>query len=504
MRRHRFGLGLALALVTLTMAACTSAGPSQVAPAPPEQPTSAAPSPRPPLTVATTELYATSDPAAAVTSMSVSLNLNVFQRLMTAPAGESVPKLDAARECIFRTPTSYVCTLNEGLTFHNGHRLTSSDVKFSIERARRLDVPKTSTPLLSSIEKIDTPDPQTVVFQLNRVDTQLGFALASPAASIVDEQLYPAGALQPREAGLVGSGPFLVGGLDGGEVTFTRFGRYKGPTPAGQASVVVRRLANSGELENAMADRSVDAVWRGLSKTALVRLGDQQSAEPAGRTEGGYTRQTLPGARVTRLLWAADSEQRVNADLRGAIGGALQSDRTLASILPAGVEGHLPTFAVGGAGGVNITWPEPIALVLAYDPSAPDSVDVANQIKSRLEATNGIRVTVETAGEAGADLALTDRPAWTWTALAWAQPYAQHPAIGSVVRVEELVRQYSTATDPTERELALAELQKQAAADQVVLPISQGDEQVFLADGVTITPNGFGPSWQLGLWGFNR
>lgn len=502
MREHRLARGLTLILATLTVAACTTAGPEPVAPPPPVEPP--APSPRRPLTVATTELYATSDPAAAVTSMSTSLTLNVFQRLMTAPSGESVLKPDAARDCIVRTPTSYVCTLNEGLSFHNGHRLTSSDVKFSIERARRLNVAHTSTPLLSSIEKIETPDPLTVVFSLNRVDTQIGFALASPAASIVDEQLYPADALHPRDAGLVGSGPFLVGALDGGEVTFNRFGRYKGPNPAGQARVVVRRLANSGELESAMTDKSVDAVWGGLSITALVRLSDQLSAEPVDQTEAGYTSQTLPGARVTRLLWAPKSEERLNADLRGVVTGVLQSDRTLASILPSGVEGHLPTFPVGGAGGVNITWPEPIPLVLSYDPNTPDSVDVANQIKTRLEATNGIRITVEPAGKAGVDLVLTDRPAWTWTALAWAQPYTQNPAIGSVVRVEELVRQYANAIEPAERDLALAEMQKQAAADQVVLPISQSDERVFLADGVTITPNGFGPSWQLGLWGFNR
>ena len=501
-RRRRLR-GFAVALAALALAACTSAAPAPVAPRPPEKPASATPTPRQPLTVATTESYATSDPAAAVTAMSSSLTLNVFQRLMTAPSGESVLKPDAARDCIVRTPTSYVCTLTEGLTFHNGHRLTASDVKFSIERALRLDVPGSSAPMLSSIERIETPDPQTVIFELNRVDTQIGFALASPAASIVDEQLYPADKLQPREQGLVGSGPFLVGPLDGAEVTFTRFGRYKGPTPSGQPTVILRRFANSGELEGAMADGSVDAVWRGLSTSALIRLGDQENADPSGRTEAGFTSQGLTEARVTRLLWAPESEHRTNADLRAVLTGALEPERTLASILPAGVEGHLPTFAIGGPGGVSVTWPEPIPLVLSYDPQSPDAVDVANRIKTRLEATRGARIELDP-GNTGADLVLTDRPAWTWTALAWAQPYTEHPAIGSVVRVEELVRQYSTAIDPPARDVTLGELQKQATADQVVLPISQTDERVFFAEGVTITPNAFGPSWQLGLWGFNR
>lgn len=502
MRRTRGRRGLVGVLLALLLTSCTVTEPPPAAP-PIQQPTSAAPSPRRSLTVGTTERYATADPAAAVTSMSTSLALNVFQRLMTVPTGKSVLKPDAARDCIVKTPTTYVCTLTKGLTFHNGHRLTSSDVKFSIERARRLDVADTSTPLLASIETIDTPDPETVIFRLSRVDTQIGFALASPAASIVDEQLYPANKLQPREQGVLGSGPYLVSDLDGGVVSFTRFGRYKGPHPGGQPKIAVQRFANSGELENAMTDRSVDVVWRGLSGSALSRLREQESTAPAGDA-AGYVSQTLPGARVTRLLWNPKSPHRINADLRAAITNALQADRTLASIVPASVEGHLPTFAAGGAGGVNITWPEPIPLAMRYDPSTPDSLDVANQIKTRLEAAEGIAVTLEADLNADADLVLTDRPAWNWTALSWAEPYTEDPAIGSVVRVDELVQQCSTAVDIPGRDLALAELQKQAAADQVVLPVSQSDEQLFLAEGITITPNGLGPSWQLGLWGFNR
>ena len=54
------------------------------------------------------------------------LALNVFQRLMTADPGQSVLKPDAARDCLFTAPTTYTCTLNENLRFHNGHPLTSS------------------------------------------------------------------------------------------------------------------------------------------------------------------------------------------------------------------------------------------------------------------------------------------------------------------------------------------------------------------------------------------
>ena len=82
--------------------------------------------------------------------------------------------------------------------FQNGHSLTSSDVKFCIQRALRLDVPGSSAPLLSTLRRIETPDPLTVRFVLSRVDTQFGWALASPAASIVDEQVYNSDEVRPK------------------------------------------------------------------------------------------------------------------------------------------------------------------------------------------------------------------------------------------------------------------------------------------------------------------
>ncbi len=86
--------------------------------------------------------------------------VNVFQRLMSADPGESLLRPDAARDCLFTATTVYTCTLNDELFFHNGHELTSRDVKFSIDRATRLAVPGSSANLLDSIRRIETPDEQ--------------------------------------------------------------------------------------------------------------------------------------------------------------------------------------------------------------------------------------------------------------------------------------------------------------------------------------------------------
>ena len=115
-------------------------------------------------------------------------------------------------------------------------------MKFSIQRAPRLDVPGSSASLLSTLRRIETPDHVTVRFVLSRVDTQFGWALASPAASIVDEQVYNADEVRPEDQPIVGSGPFaVVGFADGCAPLAASNTTYVGRTPARMDSLVYGR-----------------------------------------------------------------------------------------------------------------------------------------------------------------------------------------------------------------------------------------------------------------------
>ena len=57
-----------------------------------------------------------------------------------------------------------------------------------------------------------------------------------------------------------------------------------------------------------------------------------------------------------------------------------------------------------------------------------------------------------------------------------------------------------STTDMAARDRLLAEVQLQAAADMIVLPISQEDDTVFYAGPVKVHEPRFGPGWQLALW----
>jgi peptide/nickel transport system substrate-binding protein len=499
----RVGLAALATGLVLLPTACTpdtdtpQPGPSQSTPT------------EPPLTVLSTDPIRQTDPAAVTDPGSMVLSLNVFQRLMTAEPGQSVLKPDAAKDCLFTADKVYTCTLNTNMVFHNGHALTSSDVKSSIQRALRLNVPGSSASLLSTLRRIETPDPLTVRFVLSRVDTQFGWALASPAASIVDEQVYNTDEIRPSDQPIVGSGPFAVASIDQGELALQRNPAYVGRTPARMASVRYRTLADSAALEDTMKTGTADVVWRGLSSAAITRYTRQIAISDDDTTDDAYGMQTQTGTRVLMLAWSSSSRHRSNGDLRNAVAIALQGDRTLDSVVPGGVANHISAFPLGGSAEPDVTWSNRIQLTLGYDPTMPDGQDIATQIRTRLEEPGGMSVRLRAVASTGdtdnpPDLMVLDRKAWTSTGLAWLQPYLDEPLPESVEDVDGLERRYRSATEEADAARAMASLQRKAAADATLVPLTQSDEYVLTAPGVQVPANSFGPGWQLGLWGMSR
>ena len=482
------------------VAGCTSS------PNPDPEP-SQSPSPVRPLVVLSTDPIREADPAAVTDPSSVVLSLNVFQRLMTTEPGQWGLKPDAAKDCPWTAPKVLTCTLNPNLHFHNGHELTSSDVKFSIQRALRLDVPGSSASLLSTLRRIETPDPLTIKFILSRVDNQFAWGLASPAASIVDEQVYNADEVRANDQSIVGSGPFSVASFKNGELLLKRNQDYIGRTPPRMDEVLYRTVADPAALESAMKKHTADVIWRGLSSAAVTRYGRQVATSGQSTTQDGYQMQTQTGTRVLMLGWSPTSPHRRTAALRGAVATALQGDRSLDSVVPNGITGHISAFPVGGSVKPKVTWSNRIQLTLGYDPTMPDGRVIATQLRTRLEDTGGLSVrlrTVDSTIDRHADLILLDRKAWTSTGLAWLQPYLDAPPAASATTVANLERAYQLSSSEADQAHGMAALQRQAASDLVLLPLSQSDEHLFTAPGVEVPTNSFGPGWQLGLWGMTR
>jgi peptide/nickel transport system substrate-binding protein len=302
---------------------------------------------------------------------------------------------------------------------------------------------------------------------------------------------------------IVGSGPFVVNKYAGNQLQLSRYAKYVGRNPAQLPELVYRSVADSPTIEDAMSKGAVDVVWRGLDTPAVTRFSQQVKQNPNHQTVNGFTQNVLGGARVLQLEWSPNSPMRSNKALRQAIAVALQRDRTSDSIVPNGVQGQTTAFPLGGKAKPKVTWKSRINLTLGYDASMPNGQDLATQIRGRLENTGGLSVQLKP-GMLNADLNLVDRKAWTATALAWLQPYlaAPLPAVASTVKTIET--EFRATTDADTAENQLAALQKQAAVDLIVLPISQSDEHVYVRRGVEMSGGSYGPGMQLGFFGISN
>lgn len=478
--------------VGVLLAGCTQ-------PSPPEPTPTPTPTATPRMfTVTTTERATSHDPAAAVTSADAVVALNVFSRLMVVHPAHADLKPDLATDCLYTSATTYECELPAELTFHNGHPLTASDVKFSIERAFRLNVGGSSIQLFDSLERVEVANERTVRFVLKYADTQFGYALATPAAGIVDEEIYDPDAIRPPEAPVVGSGPYELVTTAPDHLVFQRFARYKGALTGEIDRIRLAYAPDSAAAEAAINEGDTDVVWRSLTAAAQDRVARSMAGND-GRTGSGFTRVPLDGVRVQRLLVNPASPHRENAAIRGAVAASLQGDRTLASIVPYGIPEHVPAFAAGGTAEVPPVTGQRVTLTLGYSAAAPGQRDLASLLRDRIEERAGMSVRLVADG-AESDLVLTDRQAWVNTAFGWLQPYVEDTLPGSRAKVDELLTQARTTNDQPTRRALLAEIQQQAAVDLTVLPISQGAETLLLGPGVTLQGQAFGPAWQLGLW----
>ncbi|WP_157156341.1 ABC transporter substrate-binding protein [Diaminobutyricimonas sp. LJ205] len=231
--------------------------------------------------VGTTDVLTSLDPAGSWDNGSFAVQINVFPMLMNTAYGSPEVEPDIAESAEFTAPNQYTVTLKEGLTFANGNDLTSSDVKFSFDRIINIADENGPSPLLGNIESIEAPDDVTVVFTL-KVENDQTFSqvLASPAGSIVDEQVFSADELTPSEEIVDGNafaGPYVITDYSENElIQYEAFEDYQGlyGTPE-TPSITGQYFTEETSLKLAVQEGDVDVAYRSLSPTDLADLREQ-------------------------------------------------------------------------------------------------------------------------------------------------------------------------------------------------------------------------------------
>lgn len=296
------------------------------------------------------EILAT-DPAAGYDPGSWLLFNNVFQSLLAFPKGGSLPEPEAAQKCGFDAgSTVYTCTLREGLKFSNGNPLTSEDVKFSFERALKIDDPSGPAPLLSTIDTIETPDEKTVVFKLKVPDATFPSKIASGAGSIVDHREYSATELR-TDGKAVGSGPYKLDSLTDTDAGFSVNANYHGTAKLRNGGVSLKLYGGDRErLAKALSAGEIDVAYRGLSADDIAAIEGSASDD-----EKGLEVVQGSSAEVQHLVFNMKDPVAGKLGVRKAIAhlvdrdalvqGVYKSTATpLYSIVPAGIAGHNTAF----------------------------------------------------------------------------------------------------------------------------------------------------------------
>ena len=255
------------------------------------------------ITVGTTDKVTTLDPAGSYDNGSFALMNQVFPFLLNSKPGTSDVEPDIATSAKFTAPTEYTVVLKKGLKFANGHDLTSSDVKFSFDRQVKIAAQNGPSSLLSNLVSTAAPDATTVVFTLKAANDQIWpQILSSPAAPIVDEQVFSADAVTSDDDIIKGkafAGPYEISSYKLNQlVQFTAFDGYQGVLGAPKSATVnLKYYTDQSNLKLDVQKGGIDVAARSLSATDIESLSSDK----------GVTVHTGPGGEMRYIVFNFDT-----------------------------------------------------------------------------------------------------------------------------------------------------------------------------------------------------
>lgn len=151
------------------------------------------------------------DPHITPAASSVRIYSLIYERLINMDSEmQLVPGLAEKWE-VSDDGKTITFTLRKDVKFHNGRELTSEDVKYSFERILNPDTGSTVASYFASVNAIETPDENTVVFKLNTPDAAFLTNTTASSASIVPKEV------EDLVTEAVGTGPFIMEEMKSGQ-----------------------------------------------------------------------------------------------------------------------------------------------------------------------------------------------------------------------------------------------------------------------------------------------
>ncbi|GAA1214725.1 ABC transporter substrate-binding protein [Rhodoglobus aureus] len=482
------------------------------------------------LIVGTTDKVTFLDPAGSYDNGSFALMNQVFPFLLNSPLGTSDVEPDIAESAEYTSDDEYTVVLKSGLKFANGNDLTSSDVKFSFDRQVAIADENGPAVLLGNIDSVEAVDETTVVFHLkNGNDQTFAQILSSPAAPIVDEDVFAADAVTP-DADIVDgnafAGQYVIDSYDFNNiVAFKSNPEYQGVLGAAATdSITLKYYTDASNLKLDVQEGNIDVAHRSLSATDVADLEGNDNVNvvvgPGGEIRYiVFNFDTQPFGAAT-----PEADEAKSLAVRGAVADLINrqeiSDQVykgtylpLYSYVPDGLTGAtevLKGLYGDGEGGPSTEAAQkrladagvetPVTLNLQYNPDhyGESSGDEYALVESQLEAEGIFDVNLQStewvtyAKERTADA----YPAYQ---LGWFPDYSDAdnyltPFFGdgnflgnhyADAEVNDLIVAQATELDPAVREGMIEEIQAKVAAQLSTVPFLQGAQIAVTGKDVT-------------------
>jgi peptide/nickel transport system substrate-binding protein len=471
------------------------------------------------ITYGTTDKVVTLDPAGSYDAGSFMVMNQVYPFLMNSKPGSADAVPDIAESASFTTPTEYTVKLKPGLKFANGHALTSSDVKFSIDRVVKIADPNGPAALLSNLKSVAAKDDSTVVFTLKAGNDQVfPGVLAANSGPIVDEEVFPADKVLSDDEIVKGkpfAGPYTIESYKKNELVSLKANPdYQGllGKPANDGANI-KYYADSNNLKLDVQQGNIDVAGRSLTATDAADL-EKDSKVKVHKGPGGELRyivfnfDTMPFGAKTADADAkkALAVRQAMADIvdREAIATQVYKGTYLPaySVVPDGFNGAIqPLKEMYGDGNgkpsldkakkafsdAGITGTVNIKLQYNPDHYGKSSGDEYAMIKEQLEKSGLFKVDLQSTEWVTYSKART-ADAYPVYQLGWFPDYSDADNYltpffipGNFLKnhyenpaVTELVTKQLTTVDKAEREKVLGDAQTAVAKDLSTLPLLQG------------------------------
>lgn len=471
------------------------------------------------ITYGTTDKVVTLDPAGSYDAGSFMVMNQVYPFLMNSKPGSADAVPDIAESASFTTPTEYTVKLKPGLKFANGHALTSSDVKFSIDRVVKIADPNGPAALLSNLKSVEAKDDSTVVFTLKAGNDQVfPGVLAANSGPIIDEEVFPADKVLSDDEIVKGkpfAGPYTIESYKKNELVSLKANPdYQGllGKPANDGANI-KYYADSNNLKLDVQQGNIDVAGRSLTATDAADL-EKDSKVKVHKGPGGELRyivfnfDTMPFGAKTADADAkkALAVRQAMADIvdREAIATQVYKGTYLPaySVVPDGFNGAIqPLKEMYGDGtgkpslekakkafaDAGITGTVNIKLQYNPDHYGKSSGDEYAMIKEQLEKSGLFKVDLQSTEWVTYSKART-ADAYPVYQLGWFPDYSDADNYltpffvpGNFLKnhyensaVTELVTKQLTTVDKGERDKVLGEAQTAVAKDLSTLPLLQG------------------------------